>query len=390
MNILIISRGIPTSQDPQWGSFEFDQAKALAKLGHSVCIASVDSRFRLFWRKLGLTIEEREGVRCYNYFLCPGIITGILGSKFKNNVKSWQWQQIIQEINKRERKIDVIYSHYLSNSYYAVHFLKNIHAPIVSIEHWSKLNIEPLPSDIHKMAIETYPQVQQVITVAKSLQDRLENLFGIKAKVIYNLVGDEFHYSPTKSNNTVHFITTGSLVYRKGFDLFAKAFAKLNLPKEQWELNIIGEGEEHQHLRQQIIDAGLQDNIHLVGSKNKIEIAKLLNESDVFVLPSRNENFSVAVLEALACGLPVVASICGGIRECIDEKNGLLFEVDDVEGLAKCLKHMYGHYQEYDRQAIADNCQSRFSSEVIAKQLTEIFEEVVSKHANKQKADKTH
>ena len=130
----------------------------------------------------------------------------------------------------------------------------------------------------------------------------------------------------------------------------------------------------------QIDESGFSENIHLVGSKNKLEIAQMLNESDVFVLPSRNENFSVAVLEALASGLPVIASICGGIRECINEKNGILFKVDDVEGLSLCLKYMYEHHQDYDRQAIADDCKARFSSEVIAKQLTEIFEDVVAKH----------
>ena len=170
------------------------------------------------------------------------------------------------------------------------------------------------------------------------------------------------------------------MISRKGFDLLPKAFALADLPKDKWQMLVIGEGEEHATLQQQIDTAGYHDNIILTSKKGKEEIARLLNQSNVFVLPSRNENFSVAVLEALACGLPVVASICGGIRECIDEKNGLLFVVDDVEGLAKCLKHMYEHYQEYDRQAIADNCQARFSSKVIAKQLTDIFEDVLAKH----------
>lgn len=386
MNILVISRGIPTKRDPQHGSFEYDQAKALARLGHNVIIASVDSRFRRYWRHIGLTSQKEENIQSYNYFLCPGAITGLMGDKFKNFIKRWQWKQIIKAIQKSGVKIDVIYSHYLFNSYYAVHFLKDIHAPIVAIEHWSKLNIEPLPYSVQKMAEETYPHVQQVITVANSLQERLAQEFGIKARVIYNLVGDEFHYNKTEvHNNKVCFITTGSLVYRKGFDLLSKAFTLADLPKDKWQMLVIGEGEERATLQQQIDTAGYHDNIILTGKKGKEEIARMLNQSDVFVLPSRNENFSVAVLEALACGLPVVASICGGIRECIGEKNGLLFEVDDVEGLAKCLKHMYEHYQEYDRKAIADNCQARFSSEVIAKQLTEIFEDVVANYASKTK-----
>lgn len=386
MNILVISRGIPTTRDPQHGSFEYDQAKALARLGHDVIIASVDSRFRLYWRHIGLTRRKKGNIQSYNYFLCPVAITGLMGEKFKSYIKRWQWKQVIKAIQKSGVKIDVIYSHYLFNSYYAVHFLKDIHAPIVAIEHWSKLNKSPLPDSIRKMAEETYPHVQQVITVARSLQEKLAQLFGIKARVVYNLVGDEFHYYETTAHNDkVCFITTGSLVYRKGFDLLPKAFALADLPKDKWQMLLIGEGEEHKKLQRQIDEAGYHDNILLAGKKGKEEIARLLNQSDVFVLPSRNENFSVAVLEALACGLPVVAGICGGIRECIDEKNGLLFEVDDVEGLAKCLKYMYEHHQNYDRKAIAADCQARFSSEVIARQLTEIFEEVVERNKQDKK-----
>ena len=156
------------------------------------------------------------------------------------------------------------------------------------------------------------------------------------------------------------------------------ALAKAKLPRDKWQLILVGEGDERLALQTQIMKEGLTKNVHLVGLKNKQEIAQLHNNSHVFVLPSRSENFSVAVLEALACGLPVVASICGGIKECIDEKNGLLFEVDDVKGLTQCLEHMYTHYQDYDRQTIAKDCQARFSAEVIARQLTDIFEHITN------------
>ena len=123
MNILIIARGIPSKREPQRGNFEFDQAKALVNLGHTVSIASVDSRFRLVRRKIGLTIEEQDGVTLYNYFLCPGAISGLLGNNFKNRLKHWQWQQIIKAIIKKEGKIDIIYSHYLFNTF----FIKKVH-----------------------------------------------------------------------------------------------------------------------------------------------------------------------------------------------------------------------------------------------------------------------
>ena len=111
---------------------------------------------------------------------------------------------------------------------------------------------------------------------------------------------------------------------------------------------------------------------------------QILQHSDIFILPSRGENFSVAVLEALACGMPVIASICGGIRECIDSKNGLLFPVNDTYALAKSIQKMVKDINKYDRKAIAEDCQARFSSEVIAKQLIQIFEDTIKKHKEEQ------
>ena len=83
--------------------------------------------------------------------------------------------------------------------------------------------------------------------------------------------------------------------------------------------------------------------------------------------------------EAMACGLPVIATPCGGPEEFVNEKNGLLVPVDDVKALAAAIQHMYEHHLDYDHQTIADDCKARFSAEVIALQLTKIFEAVINK-----------
>ena len=170
------------------------------------------------------------------------------------------------------------------------------------------------------------------------------------------------------------------MIYRKGYDLLISAFERLKLPKDKWELLIIGDGEERANLQTQIGRVGLSDNIQLVGKKDKSQIMEILLKSDVFVLPSRSENFSVAVLEALCMGMPVVASICGGIKECVDSSNGLLFPVDDIDSLSHAIQEMYIGYSRYDRERIAQESRARFSPEVIAKQLTEVFEKTIQKY----------
>jgi len=380
MRILMISRGVPSKNDPQHGSFEFDQAKALAAMGHEVVIASVDMRFRLIYRKIGLSVKQiNNNITAYNLFIAPSAIIKLFGNRIHERYIQWQWEKIKAAIITNEAPFDVIYSHYLFNSYYAVKYFSSLSIPIVALEHWSALNHNPIAPYVKAMAEFTYPRLSQLLTVSEPLKQRIFDIFNVPAKVVHNMVGNEFIYTNSPAEKLFTFISVGSLFPVKNHALLISALAKLNLPKDKWQLIIVGEGNERAHLQQLISHYNLMANIHLVGKKSKDEIVHMLNTSHVFVLPSLSENFSVAVLESLACGLPVIASICGGIRECINDMNGLLFEVGDENGLANCLNHMFTNYKNYDRLAIANDCHERFSSEVIALQLTKIFKEVASK-----------
>lgn len=385
MYILLVSRGIPSTKDPQWGCFEFDQAQALKSLGHKVVILSVDERIRFYRRKLGITHTVIDGIECYNLCFIPKKISNLLGFSISSKISRAQYDYLFNHIISKEGLPDIIYSHYLKISYNAI-FLKNkYHLPLVAIEHWSEINKDTLILEAKKIGISTYHHVDQLICVSESLKQMVKKHFNQDSIVVHNMIAKAFCNSNFDSitNKKIQFVATGSLIYRKGFDLLPKAFSMLDLPNEQWELTIIGEGNEYGNLTQQIHSTSLQNNIHLVGIKTKEQIAEILKNSSIFLLPSRNENFSVAVLEALACGLPVIASICGGIRECINEKNGLLFPVDDVEKLSQSILYAAQHIDKYDRKAIAEDCQARFAPEVIAKQLTQIFEDTIKKHKEK-------
>ncbi len=382
MYILLISRGIPSKKDPLWGCFEFDQARALRSIGHKVVVLSVDERVRFYRRKIGLMHKVVDGIDCYNYCLLPKKISELFGFNFSSKVSFAHYDFLLKKIIKEHGTPDIIYSHYLTTSYVATLLKKKWNIPLVAIEHWSEINKDNLNSGVKKIGQLTYNNVDRLISVSLSLQDRIVQHFGVNSLVIHNMVGADFFNQKNKFNfeGKIRFVTTGRLVYGKGFDLLPKAFSKLNLPNEKWEMIIIGGGEEYLNLQKQINEVNLQGNIHLLGQKTKTQVVDILKNSNVFILPSRAENFSVAVLEALACGLPVISSICGGIRECIFDFNGLLFPVDDVDALADAIKYMFDNYQSYDRQKIAEDCKNRFSPEVIAHQLTNVFELVLKEY----------
>lgn len=387
MYILMIARGVPTNEYPQWGCFEKDQAEALTKFGHKVVVISLDARFRRHRGKLGLHRFENNGVRYYNYVMIPGVLLyKIVGSFFlRRTVYRYYFNLLLETVIKEVGRPDIMYSHYVYCTASGALLKQKYNLPLVGIEHLSQFNENDLPTYLIKEAKFAYKVVDALICVSKTLSSRLNELFGVDSAVVYNMYGFEFeslgmHFKSFNidSEKPFLFVSTASLIRRKGFDSLIKAFGMAKIDKHRWILNIIGEGEEKSNLENLIYRYDLQNNIFLLGKMSKSEIASCLRGSDAFVLPSRNENFSVAVLEALASGLPVVATDCGGIRECINDNNGIIVPVDNIGEIANALNTIINNYSKYNRTDIANDCRNRFSADAIATQLTDIFEYVVN------------
>ncbi len=380
MTIFLISRGYPSKRDPQWGCFEKDQAEALTQLGHRVVVLSVDSRFRFYWRPVGVQFAEHNDIPAYNIFLCPGAIFSLLfGKHLDVRFKAWQLNRIYQKAVRRYGTPDILYSHYLSNTQIAITLKQKYNIPLVAMEHWSEMGRTPIKPAIIPIAQDAYEHTDKLLTVSsalqKNIQSQLHNVFPL---IVHNMVGPEFTYHTSTTPHPFTFIATGNLIHRKGFDLLPAAFLQVqDLLSADWQMLIIGDGKEYAGLQRQINNSSLQNHIRLLGRKTKTEIASLLKNSDVFILPSRSETFGVAIIEALSCGLPVVATRCGGPDDIITPNNGLLVPVDDIDALAAAIRTMYTNYAQYSRKAIANDCRIRFSPEVIAHQLTAVFEKFV-------------
>jgi glycosyltransferase involved in cell wall biosynthesis len=132
----------------------------------------------------------------------------------------------------------------------------------------------------------------------------------------------------------------GRLERPKGFDLLIQAFAQIAVRHQNWNLVILGEGSERAELQQMIESLGLSDRIALKGFVENPGAS--LARADLFVLSSRWEGLSMAVMEALAIGLPVISFDCpSGPAEMIDHgRNGLLVEPENVGLLAKAMDRL--------------------------------------------------
>lgn len=384
MNIAIIACGYPSKEEPQFGCFEKDQALALKKAGHEVSIIYVDGRFRRFKRKVGITHFVENGINVYGIYLYPGAITAYLNRRLHCWLAKKMLGQVFAYLLKKQRKPDIIYAHYLDNIHNATFLKEKYNIPLVGIEHWSRLNAEVLPSDILNRGRRAYSLSDKVLAVSVPLRQSIHRFWGIEPWVVHDMLSDEFMQETTirqqKKRKSINFITIGSLIYRKRIDLLISAFYNSALAMSGSKLLIIGDGIERKHLQKQVGELGIDESVVFLGRKNKTEIIEYLKKSDVFVLSSQCETFSVVCIEAMSLGLPVIATKCGGPETFIDKECGLLVSINNEKELSSALKYMSENSSQYDSVVISNRCKQRFAPSVIAKQLTDIFEEVVAEH----------
>ncbi len=129
-------------------------------------------------------------------------------------------------------------------------------------------------------------------------------------------------------------IAIGRLHPQKGFDLLLRAFARLKTKHPDWQMIILGEGPMRAELEALRAELELTDRVHLPGLV--ANVTEYLYQADLFVMPSRFEGFPMALCEAMACGLPVLAADClSGPRDIIEDGvNGVLVATEDVDALA--------------------------------------------------------
>jgi len=191
--------------------------------------------------------------------------------------------------------------------------------------------------------------VNKIVTVSKDIQIIMQKFYGINKKkimTIYNGIELEkirvlsqekvLEYQDLFYNeNLIKFITVGRLIELKGHKFLINAFSKVKCEIKNSKLIIIGEGPLKNNLKKQISTKNLNEDIILLGlRKNPF---KFMKKSTVFVLSSLKEALPTVLLEALACGLPIISTNCRtGPKEILDKgKYGLLANIKDEEDLAK-------------------------------------------------------
>ncbi len=272
-----------------------------------------------------------------------------------------------------------MHAHFAGVGYTASRIKEKAGIAFVMTEHLSSMMKPAIDKWLFDTASKAYESADALIAVSPELKDVIKKRFNKDALYIPNIVDTGlFTYQVRKDNaRSFNFISIGGLIYRKRMDLTIEAFAKAFGNDEDVSLTIFGEGTERTRLENLIRKYDISDRVKLMGLQSRKTLAEYLKKSDCFVLASQAETFGVVYIEALASGVPVIATKCGGPESFVNDRNGLIIPVDDVDALADAMKYMYDNSDKYNKEAISQETREQFSPESIAGKLTEVYKQLI-------------
>ena len=233
------------------------------------------------------------------------------------------------------------------------------------VEHAKK--IIAVSNDNGKLIKEFFPESNPVVINA-GFDSNVFNLHEYDKKELLKKYKIEY-------DNQKIILYAGKLTHIKGVDVLLKA-AKLYEKDKNIITIIAGNGVLRTELKNLAKDLQLK-NVYFIGHKSQKTLKKIYNIADVFAMPSRKEAFGLVGVEALACGLPVVSTKAGGMKDYVTPTVGNLVEVENEKELAKALLYVINNKEKYKKEDLANYAKENFAQEKTLNKLLSIYQEAI-------------
>ncbi|VAX05407.1 group 1 glycosyl transferase [hydrothermal vent metagenome] len=278
---------------------------------------------------------------------------------------------------------DLIDAHYFyPDGVAAVMLAKKLGKPVIITARGSDLNLIPQYTIPRKKILWATRNADALVTVCQALKDVLLGMGGAEEKVTVLRNGvDLKKFIPPEDRAALRkdfglggktLLSVGNLVELKGHHLIIEALNEL----PDFELIIVGNGEEHENLERQIESSGYKNRIKMIGVVEHSKLKDYYGAADALVLASSREGWANVLLEAMACGCPVLATNAGGSSEIVAEHAaGVLVQSRSVEGIVQGLKKLFTKLPE--RQSTRKYAE-KFGWQETTKGQVKLFERVLS------------
>ncbi len=250
-------------------------------------------------------------------------------------------------------------------------FIEKLTCPIVLSLRGTHINVSPISDEGFSLSYKKYfPRINGFHAVSQAIAEEAEKYGADINKItVINPAVDEklLNYKADKVNNLdsdiLHIISVGRCHWIKGYTFVLDAMSILRKEKVDFNYTIVAGGRDQENILYQIHDLGLNECVSFINDElSHDEVLKKVSECDLFLLPSLEEGISNAVIEAMALGLPVISTDCGGMVEVIRHgENGFIVPVRDPESMADTIQK-FQHLDEKDKMIIINNAKETIIS----------------------------
>lgn len=344
MHVLQLPSWYATSERPALGTFFRDQSLAVARTGVRVGVAFCEPR-SLKSIGLGALVENHFQVASADEQGLPTIRqygwNPIAQVKWGGQVWSWLTLRLIRAYIRQHGRPDLIHAQSVFWAGEAARFAaRRLHIPFVLTEHSSRFLDVALPRGTAETARQVFRASRAVLAVSEALKTSIQRIdSGLDVKVVPNTIDTDFWRFPPdgRAEGAFSFLGVGHLVKLKGFDLLLAAFASRFKGSSTESITIVGEGPERENLERLAETLGISRQVRFLGQLDREGVRQEMWKAHCFVLASWVETFGVVVIEALATGLPVIATRSGGPEEILAQQDGMLIPPGDEQSLANAL-----------------------------------------------------
>lgn len=348
MKILLSANNYPTPQYPLQ-AFIGVLCRELTRQGHEVTVVATQSVLSVIRHRIGMMPEyyedevtigkEVKKIKVYR----PKVIAPGTGGKLENFAR-WLFRKKVEAtVEKLNENFDIVYCHFWLYATYMIKYVRTHNVPLFVATGEDTIKTETLGGNFYINALKT--DTKGVICVStKNKNESIEKHLTTEDKciVLPNAIESELFYKMDKKTIRQHlgypvdaFIVAfcGRFNHRKGAFRVAEAIQKCNNPNIK--AIFIGLPIEGQTKLPEC------DGIIFRGALPHEDVAKYLNAADVYVLPSLAEGCSNSIVEAMACGLPIISSDLPFNYDILDKENSLLVDPMDVDAITMNITMLY-------------------------------------------------
>lgn len=373
MKVALIPSWYNSDTAPTRGSFVRDQAVALSERGLTVIVIvfdrdAVGPLFKIRRSVESGMIHIRVAVPAPMHRLLGFYAPLLLAEK-------------LVEILDVEAP-DVVHAHAVRPAgVVAALAMAKLRLPWCLTEHSSPLKAFWYTPHGRRQIARAYSASHRLFGVSNSLVREMRHFFprsAAQVELLYNGIDtDVFRAVPMPiADMGCRLLFVGGLVNQKAIPDLLRAVHALP-PEMPWTLSIVGVGPLEGSLRDLAQALGIADRLNWLGAVPHEEVPQIFSKHDLLVVPSRAETFSLVSAEALACGIPVVATRCGGPEEVIGPLGLPLVPVGQPSALAQAITHMLANLSGFDRAGAVESVRDRFSMKSLAAKLETIYADMV-------------